>query len=103
MQPALKAPRGVRLPQLIRKAIPKNSSRVTETISHKVFMGKRNSEFAVGASQRVLSGDTSRVSCSDIRYSIMQRPGFFISIYCCFAVFDPLDMIRCRLERHQIL
>ena len=36
-------------------------------------MGKRNSEFAVGASPRVLSGDTSLVSCSDIRYSIMQR------------------------------
>ena len=56
-QPAiLEGPKRVRLPQLSRKAIPKNCSRENETIFHKVCIGKRNSDFAVGVSQRV-SGD----------------------------------------------
>ena len=48
------------LPQLNRKAIPKNCSRVTETIFCKVFMGKRNSKIVVGASQR-LNGDIATI------------------------------------------
>ena len=40
--------------------IPKNRSSVTENIFHKVCMGKRNSELAIGVSQRV-SGDTATI------------------------------------------
>ena len=46
--------------QLSRKAIPKNCSRENETIFHKVCIGKRNSEFAVGVSQRA-SGDIATI------------------------------------------
>ena len=49
-------PKRICLPQLNRKAIPKNCSRVTETIFHKVCMEKRNSKIVVGVSQRV-TGD----------------------------------------------
>ena len=57
------SPEGVKriyLPQLNRKAIPKNWFRVTETILHKVSMGKRNSKVVIGASQRV-TGDIATV------------------------------------------
>ena len=37
-------PERISPPQLNRKAIPKNCSRVTESIFHKVCMGKRNSK-----------------------------------------------------------
>ena len=50
---SLEDPKRICLPQLNRKAVPKNCSRVTETIFHKVCMGKRNSKIVVGASQRV--------------------------------------------------
>ena len=43
-------PKKICLPQLNRKAIPKNCSRVTETIFHKVCVGKKNSKIVVGAS-----------------------------------------------------
>ena len=54
-------PKRVRLSQLSRKVIPKICSRETETIFHKVCVGKRNSEFAVGVSQRV-SGDITTIA-----------------------------------------
>ena len=57
------SPEGVKriyLPQLNRKAIPKNCSRGTETIFHKVCMGKRNSKIVVGVSQRV-TGDVATI------------------------------------------
>ena len=46
----------VRLSQFNRKTIPKKRSRVTESF----FMGKRNSEIAVGVSQRI-NGDTATI------------------------------------------
>ena len=61
-QPAIpEGPKRVRLLQFSRKAIPKNCSRGTETIFHKVLKGKRNSEFAVGVSQRV-RGDITTIA-----------------------------------------
>ena len=61
-QPAIpEGPKRVRLSQFSRKAIPKNCQRATETISHKVCIGKRNSEFAVGVSQKV-RGDIATIA-----------------------------------------
>ena len=53
-------PKKICLPQLNRRAIPKNSSRVAETIFHKVCMGKRNCKIVVGVSQRV-TGDIATI------------------------------------------
>ena len=60
-QPAIpEGPKRVRLSQLSRKAIPKNCSRGTETIFHKVCTGRRKSEFAVGVCQKV-RGDIATI------------------------------------------
>ena len=53
-------PKRICLPQLNRKALPKNCSRVTETIFHKVCMGERNRKIVVGASQTV-TGDMATI------------------------------------------
>ena len=53
-------PKRICLPQLNGKDIPKNCSRVTETIFYDVCIGKRNSKIVVVASQRV-TGDIATI------------------------------------------